>query len=55
MGQKASDWSALPLCWWDHREGPHSNHKLGKRWAAFHGLDLDAVRARYRAEFDAAR
>ena len=39
LGQKADDRDALPLCRHHHRTGPHSHHKLGKRFWGFHGLD----------------
>lgn len=44
MGQKASDYSAVPLCAWHHRwEGSASAyHRLGRaafeRW---HGVDIE--------------
>jgi hypothetical protein len=34
MGQKTSDYSAVPLCGGHHREYPDSYHHLGERWFA---------------------
>lgn len=46
MGQKATDYDALPLCADDHRLGPRAYHRFGseRRWAEFHGLDLANIR-----------
>jgi len=38
IGQKASDFSALPLCSDCHREGKFSYHNLGPKFFALHGL-----------------
>ncbi len=47
FGQKSSDFSAIPLCFWDHVGGPDSYHRLGeRRFAARHGIDLQAVVSR---------
>lgn len=56
LSQKASDLDALPLCGAEHhREGPFSAHKLGKQFAAFHGLDLAAIQAALRGRFEQER
>src|ERR1022692_4598326 len=34
VGQKTSDFSAIPLCSWHHRAGQNSYHRLGERWFA---------------------
>ena len=34
MGQKTSDFSAIPLCSWHHRAGRDSYHRLGEKWFA---------------------
>ena len=34
LGQKTSDFSAIPLCAAHHRENPDSYHNLGERWFA---------------------
>jgi hypothetical protein len=34
VGQKTSDFSAIPLCSWHHRAGQDSYHRLGERWFA---------------------
>ncbi len=38
IGQKASDFSALPLCGECHRTGKLSYHNLGPKFFALHGL-----------------
>ena len=44
LGQKSSDYSAVPLCIKHHRGGPDSYHKLGPRkFSERHGLDLRAI------------
>jgi len=47
MGQKTSDFSAIPLCAAHHRENPDSCHRLGERWfAQVHQIRLsELVRA----------
>ena len=40
IGQKASDYDAVPLCRKCHRTGPESLHKLGPlKFATAHGFD----------------
>ena len=34
VGQKTSDFSAIPLCSWHHRAGRDSYHRLGEKWFA---------------------
>lgn len=29
ISQKSSDFQCLPLCVWDHREGPYALHRIG--------------------------
>ena len=43
MAQKASDFSAVPLCWWHHREGGCAIHKGVRAFVAFWQLDLALV------------
>jgi hypothetical protein len=44
MGQKTSDFSAIPLCAWHHREARNSYHRLGEpRFAQEHQLDLSQL------------
>lgn len=44
LGQKSSDFSAIPLCYRHHRTGPDSYHRLGPRqFAQTHNLDLLAI------------
>ncbi len=41
LGQKSSDFSAVPLCRVHHRDGPESYHRLGEqRFVARHRIDL---------------
>jgi hypothetical protein len=52
MGQKSSDFSAIPLCAAHHRENPDSYHRLGERWfAQVHQIRLpelvQALNSRY--------
>lgn len=47
LGQKSSDYSAIPLCSKHHRTGNDSYHKLGpRRFSEVHGVDLRAIAAR---------
>lgn len=47
LGQKSSDYSAIPLCHKHHRTGNDSYHRLGpRRFAAVHNLDLRSIVAR---------
>ena len=44
LGQKSSDFSAIPLCSWDHVGGPDSYHRLGERsFAENSQIDLPAL------------
>ena len=44
LGQKSSDWSAIPLCARHHRTGDDSYHKLGPRkFAEVHQLNIRAI------------
>jgi len=44
LGQKSSDFSAIPLCAVDHRTGSDSYHRLGpKRFTVKHALDIPAL------------
>jgi len=52
LGQKTSDFSAIPLCAAHHRENPDSYHRLGERWfAQVHQIRLpelvQALNSRY--------
>jgi hypothetical protein len=42
LSQKAPDRRMLPLCRVHHRTGSAAIHVLGKRFAGYHGLDLEA-------------
>lgn len=46
LGQKSSDYTAIPLCQSHHRTGKAAHHVLGRRFAEHHGLDLPALTAR---------
>ena len=44
LGQKSSDYAAIPLCSRHHRTGPDSYHKLGPRkFSEVHRLDIPAI------------
>ena len=44
LGQKSSDFSAIPLCEAHHRTGKDSYHRLGARkFAQLHDLDIPAL------------
>lgn len=43
MSQKCPDKEAIPLCLVHHREGPQSQHVLGKLFWDFHGIDRDGL------------
>jgi hypothetical protein len=41
IGQKTTDFSAIPLCGAHHRENPDSYHRLGEqKFSHTHGIDL---------------
>jgi hypothetical protein len=47
LGQKSSDYSAIPLCAKHHRTGDDSYHRLGpRRFAEVHNLDIRAIVSR---------
>jgi hypothetical protein len=51
LGQKSSDFSAIPLCHKHHRTGEDSYHKLGaRRFAQVHNLDIPAIVRRLSAK-----
>jgi hypothetical protein len=51
LGQKSSDWSAIPLCARHHRVGDDSYHKLGPRkFSVVHQLNVAAIVARLSAK-----
>lgn len=44
FGQKSSDFSAIPLCFWHHRADPDSYHAIGeRRFVERFRLDLDRL------------
>ena len=44
LGQKTSDFSAIPLCFWHHRGNRDSYHHLGeRRFVERHGVNLLAL------------
>jgi len=52
IGQKASDFSAVPLCSGHHREYPDSYHRLSeKEFSHKHGLDLNEIALRLQDRF----
>lgn len=52
FGQKSSDFSAIPLCFWHHRGHPDSYHGTGERkFAQKFGLDLELLVADLNQEY----
>lgn len=53
FGQKCPDRETLPMCGGlHHREGPHSHHKLGRRFFVLHALDRDVLIAELNSAYD---
>ncbi|MGH9344846.1 MAG: hypothetical protein ACRD3Y_02255 [Bryobacteraceae bacterium] len=52
FGRKCEDRETAPLCRWCHRTGPHSQHVMGRRFWAHHGIDRMELIAKYQAEYD---
>ncbi len=56
MSQKCDDRDALPLCGEEHhREGPLSQHKLGKQFWGYHKIGRAAEIAHYNALYESTR
>ena len=52
MGQKTSDFSAIPLCSGHHRESPDSYHRLGEQgFLHKHGISLKELVLRLQSRF----
>jgi len=52
MGQKTSDFSAIPLCAAHHRENLDSYHRLGENgFSHKHGIDLQEIVLRLQSRF----
>src|ERR1039458_5666112 len=52
LGQKTSDFSAIPLCSAHHRENPDSYHRLGENgFSHKHGIDLKEFVLRLQSRF----
>jgi hypothetical protein len=52
LGQKASDFSAIPLCRSHHRENLDSYHLLGEQeFLQTHGIDLEELVLRLQSRF----
>ena len=52
LGQKTTDFSAIPLCCGHHRENPDSYHRLSeKEFSHKHGIDLNEVVLRLQSRF----
>lgn len=56
-GVKATDMDGIPLCVGCHTASTVSYHAIGSEseWAAFHGVDLVAIRERLRSQYEGAR
>lgn len=53
LSQKAPDRRLLPICIVHHQSGSTAIHVLGRRFAEYHGIDLEAEIARLNARYDA--
>ena len=52
LKQKTSDWTALPLCFKCHQDGPGALHKVGPdSFQASRGLDFAALQAMFNRFF----
>jgi hypothetical protein len=54
MGQKCSDWEAIPLCACHHRTGEFAHHVIGKRFWVKWRLDRFEVIRKYRDLYELA-
>ena len=52
FGQKCPDREVLPICRWDHRIGPHSHHKLGRKFWMFWKLDKEQLIQKFNEQFE---
>jgi len=52
LGQKCSDYEAIPLCSYHHRVGNNSHHALGKKFWSHWGLDKDTLIAKYNRMYE---
>jgi len=43
FGHKCPDRETLPICRWDHRIGPNSHHRMGKKFWEFWKLDRESL------------
>jgi hypothetical protein len=51
IGQKASDYSAVPLCRKCHQTGRESYHKQARTFFLLHGVDVDSLTQELRKAF----
>ncbi len=55
-GTKVSDRRAIPLCFERHHLfGPEAVHVLCRRWAEYHGLDVEELIRRLNREYERQR
>jgi hypothetical protein len=54
LGQKCSDWEAIPLCGCHHRTGEFAHHVLGKRFWMFWRLDRYETIQKYQGQYRAS-
>ena len=52
LSQKCPDREAIPLCEWHHREGPHAQHKIGRKFFSLHAIDKWALIAELNKNYD---
>src|ERR1041385_6644521 len=52
LSQRASDYSAVPLCRRCHQTGPHSYHKHARQFFLLHGIEIDSLIHELRKTFE---
>jgi hypothetical protein len=55
LGQKCSDWGAIPLCACHHRTGEYAHHRIGKRFWTVWNMDRQEVIGDYREKYESSR
>jgi hypothetical protein len=51
LSQKSSDYTCIPLCPRHHRTGNDSAHRLGKKFATHHGINIRKIQAELRRAY----
>ncbi|MGH9772206.1 MAG: hypothetical protein ACRD4Q_10985 [Candidatus Acidiferrales bacterium] len=55
FGCKCEDRETAPACRWCHQTGPHSLHRMGRKFWAHHGIDRMELIARLQGEYEEFR